>query len=229
MARSPLCASLQSLPADRPVDYQWDEIDTKAYFLYADVPELERLKLLTGNANIALAIAVGEWIEQRFRRSGLDPELTDYLDAAWAALLDTSNLDWIQLDYPDWKGPIRAPQLLTMGIVNEAFYESDDNPEMAWRACYALNLARYVLPEVGAFDSWLESSCARLEQWHSREVEGVEEEEDIFAEAYWQGGPVARELFDPDRSYDGREASELLESFVASLDPGNPFLEVEEE
>lgn len=229
MARRPLCASLRSLPSDQPVDYAWDEIDTKAYFLYADVPELEQLKLLTGNANIALAIAVGEWIEQRFRRCGLDPELTEYLDASWAALLDTSYMDWIHLDYPEWKGPIRAPQLLTMGIINEAFYESDDNPEMAWRACYALNLARYVLPDRRAFDTWYETSRARLEQWHSREAEGVEEEEDIFADAYWQGGPVARELFDPDRRYDGGEADKLLEAYVAKLDPENPFLDVEEQ
>jgi hypothetical protein len=228
MARHPLCASLRSLPSDLPVDYRWDEVDTQAYFLYADVPELERLKLLTGNANIALAIAVGEWIEHRFRRSGLDPELTYYLDASWAALLDTSYMDWIHLDYPNWKGPIRAPQLLTMGIINEAFYESDDNPEMAWRACYALNLARYVLPDRTAFDAWYETSYSRLEQWHSRQAEGADEEEDIFADAYWQGGPVARELFDPDRPYDGRKAEALLEAYVARLDPDNPFLELEE-
>jgi hypothetical protein len=223
MTRRPLCGALSNLPPDLPVDYEWDEIDTKAYFLYADEEELERLKLLTGNANIALAIAVGEWIEQRFRRCGLDKELTDYLDASWAALLDTSYTDWIRLDYPAWKGPIRAPQLLTMGIINEAFYESDDDPEMAWRACYALNLARYVLPEEDTFDAWYDASLVRLERWHSWQAEG-DEAEDIFAEAFWQGGPVARELFDPDRPYDGREAEALLKAYVARLDPQNPFL-----
>lgn len=216
------------MPSDLAVDYAWDEVDTQAYFLYADVPELEELKLLTGNANIALAIAVGEWIEQRFRRSGLDPELTAYLDASWAALLDTNLMDWIYLDYPNWKGPIRAPQLLTMGIINEAFFESDDNPEMAWRACYALNLARYVLSDRTAFDAWYATSRARLEKWHSRAAEGADDEEDIFAESYWQGGPVARELFDPDRPYDGQEAGALLEAYVARLDPENPFLASEE-
>ena len=223
MPRRPLCAALRAIEFDHPLDYEWNEPDTQSYFLYAEEDELDRLKLLTGRANIALALAVGEWIEARFRLYGLDPEFSDYLDAGWAGLLDTSYCEWIYLDYPHWRGPVRSPQLLVMGIVNEAFHESEDNPEMAWRACYALNLARYLLPEAGPFEDWLEASLVRLEKWHSWDSEGTEPD-DIFAEEYWQGNPVARELFDPDRPYQADQAEGLLEAFVLTVNRENPFL-----
>jgi hypothetical protein len=209
MARPPLCPELLSVRTASPIDYAWDDWQSQAYFNYADVPELEKLKTLTGKANIALAIAVGEWIEARFEGIGLDPQLSAYLDISWGALLDPSISGWIFLDYPEWEGPFRAPQLITMGIVNEAFFESQDNPEMAWRACYALNLARYVLPDTAVFNAWYDAVFQRLVTHHSWTSEN-EPEPDIFAESYWQGAVVAREAFDLARPYDPTEADQLL-------------------
>src|SRR5690606_37817194 len=66
MARRPLCAALTRMPAGNPVDYAWNEWEVQSYFNWADNAELARLSLLTGRANIALAIAICEWIEARF-------------------------------------------------------------------------------------------------------------------------------------------------------------------
>ena len=225
MARPPLCQELGSVPMAPPVEYDWDDWDSRAYFHYAEVPELDRLKGLTGHANIALAIAVCEWIEARFRGLGLDRDFSDYLDIAWAALLDRSLTAWIYLDFANWRGPIRKPQLLAMGIINEALFESSDNSEMAWRACYALNLARYVLPEGTAFEEWYVGVRARLEAAHSWTTDGAHVE-DLFDSGIWQGHPVAREAFDLARPYDGSQAGALLQSYVQRLDRDNPFLEM---
>jgi len=223
MARRPLCAALTRMPAGNPVDYAWNEWEVQSYFNWADNAELARLSLLTGRANIALAIAICEWIEARFVPHGLDKRLSQYIDAGWAALIDRDYSEWIELEFPAWAGPVREPQLIAMGIINEAYYESDDNPEMAWRACYALNLARYVLPETADFEEWFAVIRTRLEASHSWQAEGGRKD-DIFATEMDQGGPVAREVFDPDHAYDPSDARKLLSALVARLDRNNPYL-----
>lgn len=225
MPRGPLCLELQLLKASQPLDYVWNDWEQQSYFNFAVNEELDRLKLLTGRANIALALAVCEWIEARFRPYGLDPELSDYIDAGWAALVDKSFSTWVQLDFENWQGVVRGPQLIAIGIINEAYFESDDNPEMAWRACYALNLARHVLPKDSLFEPWLSGSLMRLEAFHSWAVEG-RGEEDIFATEIYQGRPVAREIFDLAQPYDPGAAREQLTTLLARLDRSNPFLQL---
>jgi hypothetical protein len=223
MARGPLCLDLQRLEASHPLDYVWNDWDQQSYFNYANDADLGRLTRLTGRANIALALAVCEWIEARYRPHGLDPELSDYIDAGWAALISSSYSSWVRLEFENWRGALRGPQLIAIGIINEAYYESDDNPEMAWRACYALNLARHVLPPGSRFEPWLAGSLDRLETFHSWAVEG-RGEEDIFATEVYQGQLVGRELFDPARPYDPQSASSQLADLLARIDRSNPFL-----
>lgn len=90
MARPPLCRESGSVPMAPPVEYDWDDWDFGAYFHYAEVPELDRLKGLTGHANIALAIAVGEWIEARS-------------SAAWAWIATSATI-WISPGPRCWTG-----------------------------------------------------------------------------------------------------------------------------
>jgi hypothetical protein len=223
MARVPLCLDLQRLEAGRPLDYVWNDWEQQSYFNYAVTAELERLKGITGRGNIALMLAVCEWIEARFRPHGLDPEVSDYIDAGWAALIDRSYSTWVHLDFEAWQGALRGPQLIAIGIINEAYFESDDNPEMAWRACYALNLARHVLPAPSPFEPWLGAVISRLETFHSWAIEG-RGEEDIFASEVYQGRLVSRDLFDPAKPYDPRIASRQLSELLARIDRTNPFL-----
>jgi hypothetical protein len=211
------------MEAARPLEFVWNDWEQQSYFNYAVTEELDRLKGLTGRANIALALAVCEWVEARFRPHGLDPELSHYIDAGWAALVDKSYSSWVHLEFQNWQGPLRGPQLIAIGIINEAFYEADDNPEMAWRACYALNLARHVLPPESQFEPWLAGSLGRLEMFHSWAVEG-RGEEDIFATEIYQGRLVGRDLFDLAKPYDPLTASRQLTDLLARVDRSNPFL-----
>ncbi|MCX7888214.1 MAG: hypothetical protein N2422_00605 [Rhodobacteraceae bacterium] len=222
MALPRLCPEILTLPVDAPVDYEWNDWDALAYFDYADTDLFARLERLTGKANIALALAVCEWILRRF--AGIEPleDASEYVEAGWAALLDPEYSGWIELDYEDNPGPVLRPQVIVMGIVNDAFYENDDDPEMAWRPCYAVNLARYVLPDGTAFEDWLESGISRLERFHTWEIEG--HGDDLFAEEIYQGRPVAREIFDATFPYRPEEAEMLLHRLIGQIDPGNEFL-----
>lgn len=219
----PLSAELTRLPADRPVDFEWDEWQFQGYFYYCVTGELERLQALTHKANIALALAVCEWVEERFRPFSDDPTLLLYIAAGWAALIDRHYSERFRLVDDQWIGPVRAPMMAAMGIINEAFYEADSNPDMAYRACYAINLARHVMPAPEPFEAWLEASIRRLERFHSWTAEGPVVE-DLFAEEFHQGNLVAREVFDPTRPYDPADAARLLHEFVRRQDRSNPFL-----
>ena len=106
-------------------------------------------------------------------------------------MIDRDYTEYFTLTDDDWIGPVRAPMMAALGIINEAFFESGDDPEQAWRSCYAINLARHVMPAPEPFESWLEASIRRLEHYHSWAAEGPIEE-DIFAEEVHQGNLVAR-------------------------------------
>jgi hypothetical protein len=222
MARALLCHEILSIVPGTPVDFDWDDWQSRSYFHYADVAELERLKGLTGHANIALAIATCEWVEARYRGAGLDPQFSEYLDIAWAAMLDRSVTGWIHLDYENWRGAVRKPQLLSMGIINEAYFEYSDNSEMAWRACYALNLARYILPRKCSFPEWYAGVIDRLEAAHSWTTDG-EHPVDIFDSEVCQGNPVSREVFDLQRPYDPLLAGPQLRAYSLQVDSNNRY------
>lgn len=223
MALPFLCQELLSIPTDAPADYEWDQWEIQSYFFFGNTDELERFSRLTGRANIALALAVCEWIAARLRPLSGDTDLDDYLESGWAALIDVNYSQGVELPFEEWAGPVLAPQLIAIGIINDAFFESDDDPEMEWRSCYAINLARYVLPPDTRFEDWLERSVQRLEQFHSWHAEG-DIEEDIFAPEVYQGGPVGRELFDHTKDYNSQDAARQLNSLMYRMNPENEYL-----
>ena len=181
------------MPEPRPLLFEWDEWKFQSYFYFCYKRELKRLQGLTHKANIALALATCEWIEERFLPFNADPTLKSYIAAGWAAMIDRSFSEWFQLIDDDWVGPVRAPIMAAIGIINEAFFEAADKSRSGLQSCYAINLARHVLPTTEVFGDWLEASVRRLERFHSWAAEGPVEQ-DILAPEFYQGSLVAREL-----------------------------------
>ena len=169
-------------------------------------------------------LAICEWIEHRFSGLSDDPVPLEYIAAGWGAILEVDNSKWFQLVDDEWIGPVRAPLMAAIGIVNEAFYELDDNPDKAYRTCYALNLARHVLPEGDQFVRWLSGVEDRLFKHYLAE-EDPELKEDIFEDDFPRGRIVGRDLFDLSRTYSPEGAREQLVHFAQSVEAnGNRFL-----
>jgi len=224
--RHPICSLVNELPPDRVVDYAWDEQHVRRYFYFAEKVEFETLGRLTHSANMALAIAVTEWIGAWLSPFSFDKTLGDYIEAGWAALLDRDNTEYFRIVDNDWRGPVLGPTAIALGIINEIFFESYDEQRMAFRSCYALNLARHVMRKNGvvevSFQCWVEGVKARLDQFHSWPVDGTPPPS-ILDPEFPKGRLVPREAFDLDRPYYPEMGPALLQELTRQIPPQNLF------
>jgi len=203
--------------------HEWDEWNVRDYFMFQEADQFASLEKLTPKANLALAIACGEWISFRFLPLEGDSRPLQYLEAAWAAVVDPAYCIYTSIDEDEWRGPVRGPLAITMAVVNDAIFRQDDAPA-AQEACWMYNLAVSVLPSVDAFDIWFDVAVSRLGIFHTTDID-VNIDEDIFALTDWQGSPIPRQALDPDFSYDPRQAPTLIDAFLRQLLPDqNPYL-----
>ena len=221
-----LDSGLLLLPPDRAPDHDWDDWRARSYFYHARKEEFAELDLLTHNANKAYAIAVSEWIEAWLSPYTSNHSLRHYIEASWAALLDRDNSQYFQIDEDEWRGPVLGPTVICIGILNEIFFESYDEHRMAFRSCYALNLARHLMRNESlpgsAFGIWRSKVEARLQLHHSWVAEG-KPEPSLLEHTFPQGRLVSREAFDLSQAYDPNEAQRQLEAYAARIPDGNPF------
>lgn len=206
------------------VSHEWDEWNVKDYFMFQEADQFARLEKLTPKANLSLLIACGEWICFRFLPLDSDRRPLQYLEAAWAAIVDPVYCIYTSIDEDEWRGPVRGPLALTITIVNDAIFHQDDAPA-AQSACWMYNLAESVLPSVDAFDAWFNAAVSCLGSFHNTEIDTEPEDEDIFAVTDWQGSPIPRQAIDPDFSYESSQAPTLVDAYLRQLLPDqNPYL-----
>lgn len=215
---------LESLCKDRQADYAWDELNVQQYFYFAENGLFARLDALTSHAGMALAIGVCEWIEEWLSVFDPDPTLEHYIRAGWAALLDPAHTLYFGIDPNDWRGPVRGPMVIAIGIINEIFFESHDEPRMAYRGAYAINLARHLMGPNAPFESWLEAAICRLESLHAIAVEGAPII-DLLAPEFPKGALVAREALILAVQYHPQDAAELLRRQMGRIQADNPFFD----
>lgn len=225
MALAPLPPVLAdaSIVDDRLV-FPWDEWQVRSYFAFDDDELLQRLSAISGRASMALTMAVGEWICQRFARVSADREPWQFLEAAWAAQMQPGRCKYSEIVEDNWRGPARGPMAIVITIANDVLFCLDEDPDPADRAVWMIHLAHHVLPNRDGFETWLEQVSARLEQHHP---EDAARDESLPDDELGLGRPVARELFDTTIPYQpaqpGDEAT-LVARFLQRLDPGNPYL-----
>lgn len=206
---------------DPHIRYLWDEWHVNDYFLWLDEPLFNRLDALSDAANLALAIGCGEWIEHRFSKVNTDPHPGYYLAAAWAAIVHPRYCSYVENSDDLWRGPVRGPLNIMMGILNDGIHCRETDDHEATRACWMYNLTKHVL-EQGAttFDRWFENCVQRLEKDHP-----WVEDDDIWEDGPPFGFPVPREALDPDFPYAAQMAPDLIDRFLQSCDPVvNPYL-----
>ena len=204
-----------------PVSYEWDEWQVKKYFYWAKDHDFQKLQFLTPAARIAFALGAAEWIVRRFDDFTDTNLATEYLESCWMATVDLKFGQFIPFNWTEWRGPYEAPQLIACGVASTALFERQDEPDPAWAACYGLNLARHVLPDVGPFDSWFESSFLRMNKHHGLDVEPLKD--DILAEQFDDGRVVSRSVFHPNAVYSIDLAETEMRQFVDARAGNNKF------
>lgn len=207
-----------------PIDFEWDEQRTLQYFYFLPAPLHNRLLGLTHNACFALTIGVATWIWHRFEQFSETEEVREYVDAAWAEMVDGWFCETVTRLRDDWRGPSRNPLATTMSILNDAIDGRASNPVQADRTVWMINLARHVVSPLSPFETWLEAVISRLEAVHAWDREG-HVEEDIFAATFWQGNAVSPQALDPALPYSPELAEDWLASYVEVLERrGNPHV-----
>jgi hypothetical protein len=222
MILRPLPPAVAADIADDKLVYGWDEWNVPEYYAFVEDDFDDRMVEISGRGAIALTLAVGEWICQRFSRvDGGDPAPMQFLESAWAEQMQPGLGAYIETDDDHWRGVIRGPLSMVITIANDAVYCMEEDDEPGNRAAWMTNLARHVLPSGDAFERWLRSVIDRLTQQHPKQGS---DRESLSDDEYGLGRPVARDLFDTARPYLPADESLLIARFLSSIDPQNPFL-----
>jgi hypothetical protein len=221
MPLSPLPPVLAANIADDHLLFAWDEWNVRAYYEFDDAPILKRLAAVSGRGSMALTLAVGEWVCQRFARVGADPEPWYFLEAGWTAQMKPGRCTYTEIVEDNWRGPSRGPLAMVITIANDVLFCLDEDATTSVRAMWMTNLARHVLPNRDAFDRWLAAVLDMLVQHHPK---NGSKKESLPDDEFELGRPVARELFDTTKPYVRVDEPALIARFLQLVDPRNPFL-----
>jgi hypothetical protein len=220
--------------ADTEANYPWDEWNVREAYSPPDDELIDRYDGLTHRAQVAMTIATAEWIVFRFEALSDDPMPLNYLEAAWAANIDTAHGVYIETDDDEWRGPIRGPLNMAITIVADALFCADQTDDTAENPAWMSKLAERVLPprSLAAFRTWRATCLQRLETYYTEPDEEENEDDfgDLFSEEDAGGPPVPREIFDPSFEFRPDMVATLVDRFLADLDPrANEFLQTPEE
>ena len=206
--------------AAAPITHSWDDSNVRSAYRPGDPNLIARLEPLSTRAQLALTVAVAEWIVTRLSGADPDPVPAQYLQAAWAGTVHQAFCPYIEFNDNEWRGPVRGPLHVVMALYNDALHFEDADQEE--NAAWICQLAELVLPSTDSFHAWLDAVISRLEEWFPAP------DEDEFDFAYdWQAEEpfCPRECFDPAFTFDPADAPGLITAFLATIeDHNNPFM-----
>ncbi|MBS1213703.1 MAG: hypothetical protein H6R26_2320 [Proteobacteria bacterium] len=205
---------------DTVIRYEWDNWDPEGPGHRMDEEFCKRLENLSQRAAFAYAIATAEWIVYRYGRLSDDPLPWQYLEAAWAQVIDIRYAALSvegDANINDWAGPIRRPIWRAILYAEYAGFEAHDDALPSDPAARNVGLAQYIITDPTPFRRWSEQILERLETHYP-----MNPEEHL-------GEVVPREALDPDFNLRIEQTESLINKFLAGLDyRANPFLNLPE-
>jgi len=202
--------------------FTWDEWNIKSTYLPVNDDEALRLQKLSKRANCALTIGIAEWILARFAGMDTDLDPARFLEAAWAANVDSRYVYEIPIVDAEWRGPIRGPISMALTFVQDALFAEEAGENSSMNPAWAARFARHVLPNSTAFDAWFASCLKRFELLYPAPSEA---DADWFAPDSNAGPLVPPEAVDPDQPFDPSRTDYLIDIFLRNLKSApNEFL-----
>jgi hypothetical protein len=195
--------------------YEWDDWKTLPALEALDDQLVARLKRVTQRAVLAFACATAEWIVYRFERLCPDREPWDYLEAAWAMIVDVrycgfgdTATTWQEYSQRQWNGPIRRPIHDALKTLEIAFQQlsSEYRTDPAVDAAVNHTLACYVMSDPLPYKTWCERVLDRFEALYPRRPEDE------------RGDVVPRLAADLNFDFRFEDTERLTNEFLRSLD-----------
>jgi hypothetical protein len=200
------------------LDFAWDEWRIHEDYAASTTGYEARLGKLSDAANLALGIALAEWITVGLERFDEDRIVGQYVQSAWAAFLESASPTYFETDDDDWRGPCRGLLNMTLIILNDAIFCRDESPDVWDRCNQLLYYAQLLFAHSDLFVSWLDVSLARIEA--------------IDAGSKYSGGltdlpirpVIPRDIFDQN-TVTQTDATTLIERYLNQVARDNPFID----
>lgn len=206
------------------LDFPWDEwriID--AYGLYTTDYE-DRLDALSDAANLALAIALGEWVVAGLGNFDPAQEARDAVQACWATFSETHFPVYWESDDDEWMGPHRQMLAMTFTMLNDAIFCLHESTVVGMRTDWILMYCQMLYKEQPVFVEWLDRSIAALAQ--VRPDTPPDYDAGVMNPRLVYTPPVSRRFFDLDRGYDRVREARDANAFAQRALEGNLFVEL---
>jgi hypothetical protein len=201
---------------DVNIRYPWDDWNVEQAEEPIDEEFVARIKGISPRAIIAFTTGTAEWIVHRFATLSDDPLPLQFLEAAWAMIIDMRYCGVVWDDHTresvTWTGPIRRPLAIAMTRVQYTFQAILEYGDIELSAAWITNLAQYILSDPGPYRGWRERVVGRLEALYPHNPEDK------------LGEVVPREAVDPHYEFQLAQTESLINRFLATLDRSNPFL-----
>lgn len=205
------------------LEFAWDEWAVPdAYQNYSTGYE-DIFDSLSDAANLALAIALGEWLVSALREYDKDHEAKDAVWACWAVFSETHFPIYSESDDDEWEGPHREMLAMVFTMLNDAIFCLHESTVVGMRTDWLLMYCQMVFRKEPLFLEWLDHAVAALQNVQPDRSSNYEF--GVIDPRLVYQPPVSRRFFDLDRPYDAiREASETS-TFVLKWLVNNPFVD----
>ncbi len=216
---------IEPIPAGSRIPWAWDDWEVEASYEPGDAVVNERLQGLQRRAQLAMCVAIAEWIAFSLEALDADPRPQQYLEAAWLGTVHFACCPYMEWEDEEWSGPVRGPLHVMMAQVNDALHFEGADP--AENAAWLSTLAQHIVPVSASFTIWRDAVLHRLERWYP----GIEKADDDFDDDWQALEPlVPRECFDPTAAFEPAMSIDLFRRRLAAADPNaNPYLSTPEE
>jgi hypothetical protein len=197
-----------------PITFEWDDANPSGAFS-GEVPSLEnKVAKLPKRVIAGLAVASAEWVVFRLSESGETSLPLQYIEAAWAAIVDWGYLVGTGLPSDvGWSGPRRGPLWKAIHHLRNLMVDAPKMRPIAYKVVSISNLAEYVLPDSKHFKKWRKVVLDRLLSLYPLDPNDK------------LGPAVPREAYDPDFDFKIEMTDDLIAKYLQSLDfPKNPYL-----
>jgi hypothetical protein len=200
-------------PRDNRLRYEWDDWRTIPAKNAVDETLVKRFSSVSHRAVLAFACGTAEWILQRLDRFCDDKQPWNYVEAAWARIVDiryvgyAGGCTWAEYAMRGWEGPVKGPIDEGLRLLESAFQQ------LAWEqttptvyAAPLAALATYVLPDTAPYTDWCNRVLNRFEVLYPRAVEDA------------LGDVVPRQAIDPAFDFRVEQTEALVNEFLSRLD-----------
>jgi hypothetical protein len=205
---------------DSTIRYLWDDWNLDLAEEPVDEDLVTRLKAVSQRAILAFACGSGEWMVYRFARLNDDPAPWNFLEAAWAMMIDArysgygTGTGWQEHSGTGWEGPVKGPirralELLESSIQQVAWHGHTDPPGysgfLAVNAGMISALICHVMTDAAPYRSWCGQVLQRIESIYPYNPNDP------------LGDVIPRQAVDPNYDFQVEQTEALIRQFLSSL------------